>query len=108
MAARERVFQLFLGNAPRIHVLARHHRVDRQEWLAFVVEGSRDWSLVQSIECEQVHFNRRRRDKNLVEISQIATSVQCLFVSLIFIDVLENLADLQELSDGRAFTRAQL
>ena len=79
---REKTLKLFFRHAPRIHVLTRHDRVDRQERLALIFECGCDWSLIQTVERQQI-LRSSRRSHSLVECDQIAIGTQRLVMSLI-------------------------
>jgi hypothetical protein len=85
---------IFVGRQVEgIDVLAWRCLRDREEWDALVVEGGRDRTLEQAIQ--------RRLAGTLGEAG---SGGERLMVALRFVDVLENLADLDELGDGCALT----
>ena len=43
-----------------------------------------------------------------MQVPEFLIRAQCLVVALIFVDPLKDLADLEQLGDGRLFTRTQL
>jgi len=86
-AARKVSTSSFL-HAPRIHVLSRHDRIDRQERLAFGFPAWWQSVLEQAIQ-EGSGFVLLGRSAALVELKQIAIGQSALFVSLIFVDALE-------------------
>ena len=100
---REEGLDLFLLHTPRIHVLSRHHRIDRQEWLAFVFEGGRDWSLKEPIKRIQIR-RRSRRGRNVGANQLVQTPIRRkrLLVPLIFVNALKNFADFQQLTRSRS------
>src|ERR1700686_5730297 len=102
---RYEAFDLFFLHAPWIQVLSRHDRIDRQEWFALVFERRGDWSLKESIKCEQV-LRRRRRSDPLVELKQIAIRRTRLLVSLVFVDALKNFSHFEQLCDRLPFVGA--
>src|SRR6266851_4104893 len=102
---RQESFNLFFLYTPRVHVLSRHDRIDRQERFAFVFKRRGDWSLEQTIKESQI-LGGWVRSAALVELKQIAIRRKRLLVSLVFVDTLKDFSYFQQFRDRAAFAGA--
>src|SRR5262245_13774805 len=94
--------KLLVREVRRIDVLAGWRGVNGQERFALVVERRRDRSLVEAIECQEIP---RYRIGCLFERRPCRDGAR---VTLVFVDVLEDEADLQKLCDRLPFSRRQM
>jgi hypothetical protein len=94
--------ELGLGEVPGIDVLARRRGVERDERLPAVVERGGDRAAVEPVKgAEVAAVAVGAAGKRIAGLESAA-------VALRFEDVLEDAADLQQVSDGRAFARAEV
>src|SRR6185369_12798822 len=95
------------ANTPRIHVLTRLQSINRQKRFALVFECRRDWSLVETIERQQV-LRRGCRAGAFVEFLKRAIRSECFGMSLLLVKPLKDLPDFDQLRDSLALTVGQL